>query len=245
MIPRQSPLDGPAILFADQGAPSHGEPDTEASFRLAVKLGATGFAADLRSTADGVAVIRRDPRLGGLRRRRVSETAAADLPDEVLTLDALYGVAAEHVHVMLRVHDPAVVESALAAATRHRCLERTWLVGTAPEQLAAWHERSPLVRLVDATPVESLAHGLERHAALLREADVDALLMPRREWTGGRTALLHRFGRRCFAADAPHERMVRSLLHIGVDGVCSTHPDRLVDAARAIAAPDAPQFLDD
>jgi len=38
--------------------------------------------------------------------------------------------------------------------------------------------------------------------------------------------------------------MILGLLHIGMDGVISSYPDRLVDAAAAIARPDAPQFLE-
>lgn len=245
MIPRQPPLDGPAILFGDQGAPGHDEPDTEASFRLAVRLGATGLAGDLRVTSDGEPVVRGDVRLPGLRRRRIAATTSADLTDDVVRLDTLFDIAGDGLHVLLRVRDPDAVDAAIAVATRRAALDRLWLVGSGDE-LQQWRERSPLVRLVDGSPVQHLrAGGVERHAATLRELDVDAKLLSRHEWNGGRTALFHRFGRRCFASDAPHERMAVTLLHIGVDGVCSTHPDRLVDAARRVAAPDAPEFLDE
>ncbi len=50
---------------------------------------------------------------------------------------------------------------------------------------------------------------------------------------------------RCFATDAPHERMIAVMLHIGVDGVVSGYPDRMTDAAAAAARPDAPELLDE
>jgi glycerophosphoryl diester phosphodiesterase len=48
------------------------------------------------------------------------------------------------------------------------------------------------------------------------------------EWTGGLTTLVHRFGRLAFAWDAQHERVLREMLRMGVDGVYSDHVDRMV-----------------
>ena len=53
------------------------------------------------------------------------------------------------------------------------------------------------------------------------------------EWTGGLTALFHRFEVLCFGWDAQHARILDGLLDAGVDGVYSDHVDRMVDALRA------------
>ncbi|MFN8051244.1 MAG: hypothetical protein U0Q22_07415 [Acidimicrobiales bacterium] len=249
MIPRQSPLAPSAILFADGGASGHGGHDTVDSFLLARRLGATGIASDLAVTSDGVAVLRRDPKVGGLRKRRLSDVAHADLPDDVVALSRFYEAVGGDLPLLLRVRAHgavrAAVEDVVSLAARHQALERLWLCSDDPSALAEWRERSSVVRLVDTTPIAAMSLGPERHAADLRSAGVDAVLLPRSDWSGGRTALFHRFGRWCFAADAPHERMIASLLHIGVDGVLSPYPDRLVDAAAAHAAPDAPAFRED
>ena len=244
MIPRQEPLAGPAILFASGGARGHTDDNTIESFHLAVRLGATGIESEVQATADGDPVLRRDPRLGGLRRRRVAETATSDLPDDIVTLARFYDEVGPDLELLLHVHTTAVVEEVLALATRHRALDRLWLAASDRPSLQAWRERSELIRLVDTTPLADMAVGAERHAAGLRQDRIDAMLLPHADWTGGRTALFHRFGRRCIGSAAHHERMIVGLLHIGVDGVVSSYPDRLVDAAAAIAHPDAPPFID-
>lgn len=244
MIPRQSPLEQPPILFATGGASGHTTPDRHDAYQLALRLGATGVETTLLATADGTPVLRSDARLGGLRRRRVSDVASTDLPDDVVTLDGFYD-AFGAIPLLLHVGEPSAVDAAIVSATRHQSLDHLWLASSDAAALDDWRARSSLVRLVDSTPIASLPRGLERHAANLRERRIDALLLPHADWNGGRTAMLHRFGRRCVATGAAHERMIRRALHIGADAVSSGWPDRLVDAAAAVDAPDAPAFLDE
>lgn len=245
MIPRQHPIAPPAVLFASRGASGHSSENTLESFALARRLGASGIESDLRCAADGTPVLVREARVGGLRKRAVADLPRADLPAGTVDLDAFYAEVGSDLELLLHVHDPAAVEVAIATATRHRAVERLWLAGSDRDSLRRWRERSAVVRLVDTTPASEVASGIERFAAGLREDRVDAMLFPRSDWTGGRIALFHRFGRRCLATDAPHERMIRMLLHIGLDGVSSGYPDRLVDVAAELGRPDAPDFLDD
>ncbi len=81
-----------------------------------------------------------------------------------------------------------------------------------------------------------MRQGPERRAAQLAEAGIDAVNLHYTDWTGGLTALFHRFGRYTFGWDAQHERIIRDLVRMGIDGVFSDHVDRLVDA---MAWPDA------
>jgi glycerophosphoryl diester phosphodiesterase len=43
-------------------------------------------------------------------------------------------------------------------------------------------------------------------------------------------ALFHRFGRYGFGWGAQHERIIKDLVRMGIDGVFSDHVDRLVEA---------------
>lgn len=242
MIPRQDPILDRAILFASRGASAQVGENTLESFRLAQRLGATGIESDLVVTADDVAVLRRSVKAGGLRRKRVADVTRAELGTSAVALDELYESIDEPIAVLLHVLDPDAVEAAIQSATRHRALDRLWLVSSDVESLIAWRRRSELVRLVHSAAIGALDGGPERHAALLRKESIDGVLAERQEWSGGRIALYHRFRRCCLATDAVHERMAVMLLHIGLDGVSSTHPDRLVDAANEIARPDAPEF---
>lgn len=242
MIPRQSPLDGRAILFGDRGASGLSGENTLESFQLALRLGATGIETDLLATADGVPLLRRAPKTPGLRKKRIADSDRASLGDAVVALEEFYESAGTEAHLLIHVVDAAGVEAALQTATRFRALDRLWLASTDLAALESWRQRSGLVRLVHEAPIATIDGGAERHAATLRSLQVDAVFAPRTHWNGGRTALYHRFRRRCFGNEAVHERMAVILLHIGLDGVSSAYPDRLIDAMTEISRPDAPEF---
>lgn len=244
MIPRQQPLADEPILFGDRGASGITDENTIESFRLALRLGATGIESDLHLTADGVPVLRRSPRTSGLRRRRIAETNRDALGDAVVDLAEFYGVIGADAHLLLHVADPGAVEAALAEATRARALERLWLASHDLGALGGWRQRNEIVGLVHEAPIETIDGGPERHASELRNRRIDAVMAPRSQWNGGRTALYHRFRRQCFATEAVHERMAVMMLHIGLDAVSSPFPDRLVDARNEVARPDAPQLRD-
>ena len=86
--------------------------------------------------------------------------------------------------------------------------------------------------LVDSTRLARLKEGPERRAALLAEAGVDAINLHHSDWTGGLTTLFHRFRRYAFGWDAQHERVLQTLLRMGIDGVYSDWVDRMTDAFR-------------
>ena len=79
-----------------------------------------------------------------------------------------------------------------------------------------------------------MADGPEQRAAALAAAGIDAVNLHHRDWTGGLTALFHRFEVLCFGWDAQHGRILDGLLDAGIDAVYCDHVDRMVDAlARA------------
>ncbi len=110
--------------------------------------------------------------------------------------------------------------------------ERLWLCHGNWELLARWRQDTDFagVRLVNSTRTKHLRQGAERRAAQLAEAGIDAVNLHYTDWSGGMTALFHRFGRHAFAWDAQHERIIRDLRKMGIDGIYSDHVDRLVDA---------------
>jgi glycerophosphoryl diester phosphodiesterase len=96
--------------------------------------------------------------------------------------------------------------------------------------VAAWRPLADDVRLVDSTRLRRMREGPERRAATLADQGIDAVNLHHTDWTGGLTTLFHRFERMAFGWDAQHERVLLSLLHMGVDAVYSDHVDRMVDA---------------
>jgi len=232
--PRNQPLGPAAVLFAHRGAGAHEPPHTIEAFRLALRLGATGLAADAWVTSDGVAVLDRDGVVGRLRRRRIRACRRDELPDHIPTLDDLYAAVGITHPLSIDVRDPDAAPAVLAAARRADAVGELWLGHPTIELLAEWRGADPDVRLVNATAIRAIDESPERRASALRDAGVDVLSLPRADWNAGLVTLMHRFERAAWGRDAQHVRMVVELLHMGIDGVFSDHVDRMVDAAMAV-----------
>ena len=214
---------------------AHAPENTLDAFRLAIRLGATGLESDVWPTSDGVPVLSHHGRVGPFyRRRAVTRIAAGSLPATLPSLEDLYRAVGTGCQVSLDVMDPAVTAQVVAVANRHPgALGRLWLCHPDWETVASWRELHPRIRLVDSTRLERIEEGPERRAARLAAAQIDAINLHQSEWTGGLTALFHRFGLACFGWDAQHERQLDHLFRIGIDGVYSDHVDRMVTRARA------------
>ncbi len=227
------PLRQPPIAFAHRGARADAPENTLEAFRLALRLGATGLESDVWNTADGVAVLVHDGRVGrGLRRRRVADLPRSALPPSVPTLEQLYADCGTGFELSLDVYDPAAADTvvAVARAAGADAAGRLWLCHPDWDVLSGWREEFDDVRLVNSARLREMNRGPERRAAQLAAGGVDAVNMHYTDWTGGLTTLFHRFGRLAFGWDAQHARMVRDLARMGIDGVYSDHVDRMVDA---------------
>ena len=167
-----------------------------------------------------------------LRRRPVATVDRADLPAAVPSLEELYASCGTAFELSVDVKDVAVAAEvvAVARAAGDGAAGRLWLCHPDPEVLAAWRTEFDDVHLVNSTRLKAMERGPERRAAQLSAAGIDAVNLHYSDWTGGLTTLFHRFGRLAFGWDAQHERMVRELARMGIDGVYSDHVDRMVEA---------------
>ena len=230
----------PPILFAHRGGRAHARENTIAAFELGLRLGATGLESDAWLTSDGVAVLDHDGRVrSGLRRRDIAQCARDELPAHIPTLADLYATCGSAFHLSLDVKDKAAFDAVIevAQAAGDDALTRLWLCHPRLDTLVAWRARSPDVRLVNSTRLQHLARGPERRAAELAEAGIDAINLHHSDWSGGLTTLFHRFERLTFGWDAQHERVLRGLLRMGIDGVYSDWVDRMVDVSRSYDSP--------
>ena len=235
MSPRLPPLRSPQLLFAHRGARAHAPENTLEAFTLGLRLGANGLESDVWLTADGQAVLDHDGLVGGtFRRKPIRRLARDELPSHIPTLAELYDTCGTSFALSLDVKDADVVDEVLHVARTAGAVERLWLCHPDLDVLTEWRDRSGAAVLVHSTRTALMDGGVERHAARLREAGVDAVNLHHAEWTGGNAALYHRFGRFALGWDAQHVRVIAALLGMGLDGVFSDHVDRLVDAVRAL-----------
>lgn len=224
-------LRTPPIGFAHRGARAHAPENTLESFALALKLGATGLESDVWLTADGVAVLDHDGVVkSGLRKRSIREVPRHSLPEHIPTLEELYATCGTDYELSLDVKDAdaAATVVAIATAAGSDAVARLWLCHPDWRRAASWRELSDDVRLVDSTRIRRIKEGAERHAASIADAGIDAVNLHHTDWSGGLTALFHRFERLCFGWDAQFDRVLSGLLSMGIDGVYSDHVDRMM-----------------
>ena len=168
----------------------------------------------------------------GLRSRPIAGLDRTSLPAHVPTLEDLYAECGTDFELSLDIKDPAAAPTvaAVARAAGGDTPGRLWLCHPDWELLAEWRKELSDVRLVNSTKMREMRLGPERRAAQLSAAGIDTMNLHHEEWTGGLTTLFHRFGVLAFGWDAQHERVLKNLLRMGIDGVFSDHVDRMVDA---------------
>ncbi|MGH9152025.1 MAG: glycerophosphodiester phosphodiesterase [Acidimicrobiales bacterium] len=229
------PLLRPPIGFAHRGARAHAAENTLDAFRLALRLGATGLESDVWLTADGVPVLDHDGVVRrGLRRRPIAGTDRDDLPGHLVALEQLYEACGVDFELSVDLKAPDAVGPVLAVASRFPGASgRLWLCHPDWQRVAEWRQWSGEVRLVNSTRRRHVKEGMERRAATLADAGVDALNLHHTDWTAGFATLLHRFGVLALAWDCQHPRVLAEALRMGMDAVYSDHVDRMVDALAA------------
>jgi glycerophosphoryl diester phosphodiesterase len=233
MAPSLPSLRVPPIAFAHRGARAHAPENTLEAFALAQRLGATGLESDVWVTADGIAVLDHDGVVGGrLRHRPIGDVARSALPAHVPSLADLYAECGTDFELSLDVKDTQAVDAtvAVARAAGGDAPNRLWLCHHDWRQLVEWRPLYPDVRLVDSTRLRHMRDGVERRAAQLSDAGIDAVNLHESDWTGGLTTLFHRFEILTFGWDAQFERVLDNLLHFGIDGIYSDHVDRMMEA---------------
>lgn len=228
-------LRGHQDLFASGGASSIEPAHSLESFRLAIRLGATGLQGDLWVTSDGVAVFNTEGQSrSGFRRRPLNTVRSSELRAPAVSVSQFFEEFADQVDVMVAVRDPEAFEPLFEAVTTAHARARLWVMHTDVAVLGAWRERLPEAKLIHTSRTSELKRGLEQHAAVLRAAHVDGLSLGFDEWTAGHVAVMHRFSRLAIASGPQHERQISELLSMGMDAVASNQVERMVDSKRAL-----------
>jgi glycerophosphoryl diester phosphodiesterase len=230
-----------AIAFAHRGASAYAPGNTLEAFRLAVEQGATGLESDAWLAADGVVVLVHDRTIRPPGRRiDVTRTPSADLAAHgVPTLAALYAeleaIGGGDVQLSLDLEHPAVALPTIEAAERAGAAGRLWACHDDLGLLAGLRARSTEVRLVCSTRPRRVEGGVPALIDRLAALRVDGLNMHWRDWTPDLAERCHGAGLAAFGWDAQERASMDRLLALGIDGIYSDAPDRLVAAVTAHA----------
>ena len=223
------------ILFAHRGASAYSQENTLESFALALKLGATGLESDIWATRDGVLVLDHDGVVKSrLRSKPIAEFDRSALPSHIPSLEQLLQHCGTQYQLSLDVKDPVVFETIenTVANIDESMLERMWLCHPSSELLMSKRDSILHCKLVDSTRLAKIKEGPERRAANLASSGIEACNMHHTDWNGGLVALFHRFNIVSFGWDMQHESVLENAIRMGMDGVFSDWPDRMIEASK-------------
>ena len=223
------------ILFAHRGASAYSPENTLESFALALKLGATGLESDIWTTRDGVLVLDHDGVVKSrLRSKPIAEFDRSALPSHIPSLEQLLQHCGTRYQLSLDIKDPVVFETIeqTVANIDESMLERMWLCHPSSELLMSKRDSILHCKLVDSTRLAKIKEGPERRAANLAADGIEACNMHHTDWNGGLVALFHRFNIVTFGWDMQHETVLENAIRMGLDGVFSDWPDRMIEASK-------------
>jgi len=224
-----------SILFAHRGASAYSPENTLGSFALALKLGATGLESDIWATRDGVLVLDHDGVVKSrLRSKPIAEFDRSALPFHIPSLEQLLQHCGTQYQLSLDIKDPVVFETIeqTVANIDASMLERMWLCHPSSELLMSKRDSILHCKLVDSTRLAKIKEGPERRAADLASSGIEACNMHHTDWNGGLVALFHRFDIVTFGWDMQHETVLENGIRMGLDGVFSDWPDRMIEASK-------------
>jgi glycerophosphoryl diester phosphodiesterase len=224
------------ITFAHRGARAQHPENTLPAFRFALDHGARGLETDAWLSGDGQPVLIHDgwvrgARIGVVPRRiAVASATAAELSAlGVPSLADLYRELGSDYELSIDLKDAGVGERIVELARTAGELSRLWLCSPSRGSLRPLREIAPEARLVHSQSRSRLEQPLERHAAGLAQARIDAMNMHHSEWTAGLVALFHRFEIKAFAWDTQEVRHLQAMHAIHVDAVYCDHVQRMVE----------------
>ena len=220
------------ILFAHRGASAYAPENTLDAFALALKLGASGLESDVWTTRDGVLVLDHDGVVKTrLRSKPIAEFDRSALPSHIPSLEQLLQHCGTQYELSLDIKDAIVFETIeqIVANIDESMLDRLWLCHPNCDLLISSRKLASKCKLVDSTRLVKIKEGPERRAATLAANGIDAFNMHYSDWNGGLVALFHRFNIVSFGWDMQHEAVIDNGIRMGLDGVFSDLPDRIVE----------------
>jgi glycerophosphoryl diester phosphodiesterase len=217
------------ITFAHRGARIDEPENTIPAFRRALEQGASGLETDAWLSADGEVVLAHDATTRrGLRRVRIADSTAAALSDlGIPRLTDLYAELGTDFELSVDIKEPRAADALSGVARAAGAPQRLWVCAPGLDLLRELRPATD-VRLVHSERRRAISAPLERHAADLANAGIDAMNMHHTDWSGGLVSLFHRFDVRAFAWDVQEVRHLRAALAIGVDALYCDRPDRMV-----------------
>ncbi len=217
------------LAIAHRGASGREAENSLAAFRAAAALGADAVELDVHATADGVLVVHHD---GAVGRRAIAATPAATVCAHRIANGETVPTLAAALAVILEAGLTALVEVKALDPRWDAALLALFDASAAPGRIAvhSFDHRiiARLGRRRPGLPRGVLTASYEVHPArAMLEAGASAV-WPHRDLVDAElVAAVHGAGGAVYPWTADEPAEIARLLALGVDGVCSNHPDRV------------------
>src|SRR5215475_12463949 len=216
----------PPLVIAHRGASAYEPENTLRAFDLAIHQGAQMIELDLQVTCDNQVVVIHDPTLnhttnltGRVDRLTLAEVKRADAGkgERVPTLDETLDLTLGKVRLYLEIKDPRAALPTLRIIRERRCQSQVMLASFDIELILGNASFHPMVRWREAFPW--LALRRVNHQVLCMRVELCYRYLAARARANGKKLYV-------WTADA--EKQFARMLSIGVDGIVTNTPDRLV-----------------
>ncbi len=216
------------LAIAHRGASAEAVENSLAAFRLAHERGADAVELDVHATADGALMVHHDEMIG---KHHIPHCGFAEVRALTLANGEPIPTLEETLATIHHGHMTAFVEvKSLAPQFDGRFLD-VLASSPAPDRVAVHSFDHRIVRrLVDQR--EDLAAGVLSTSypidpvEMMEDARADALWQDWRLIDEPLVAMVHEAGLLVYAWTVDDAHRMRKLLDLGVDGICTNHPER-------------------
>ena len=231
----------PPLVIAHRGASAYEPENTLRAFDLAIRQGAQMIELDLQVTCDNHVVVIHDPTLnhttnltGRVDRLTLAEVRRADAGkgERVPTLDETLDLTLGKVRLYLEIKDPRAALPALQIIRERRCQSQVMLASFDIELMRGLGEEvrdTELGLILGTATFHPMVRWREAFPWLaLRRVNHHVLCMRVELCYGYLAARARANGKKLYVWTADAEKQFARMLSIGVDGIVTNTPDRLV-----------------
>jgi len=231
----------PPLIIAHRGASAYEPENTLRAFDLAVRQGAQMIELDLHVTCDNHVVVIHDPTLnhttdmtGRVDRLTLAEVRRADAGkgERVPTLDETLDLTLGKVQLYLEIKDPRAAAPALRIIRERRCQSQVMLASFDIELMRRLGEEvrdTELGLILGNATFHPTVRWREAFPWLaLRRVNYQVLCMRVELCYGYLASRAKADGKKLYVWTADAEKQFARMTSIGVDGIVTNTPDRLI-----------------
>lgn len=231
----------PPLVIAHRGASVHEPENTLRAFDLAIRQGAQMIELDLHITRDNHVVVIHDPTLDRLTnlKGRVDQMSLDDVKradagkgERVPTLDETLDLTADKVRLYLEIKDPRAALPTLQIIRARRFQSQVMLASFDIELMRQFGEEVRDIELgliLGNATINPMVRWREAFPWLaLRRVNHQVLCMQVELCYGYLAARARANGKKLYVWTADSEKQFARMISMGVDGIVTNAPDRLI-----------------